>query len=140
MSDEHAYFAKETGAQHEIVWRSAAGAGADTVTITDLPPPDTERWVASRKAIVVAAVRSGVITLEEAFRRYGLSVEEFDAWRRAVETFGTPGLRATRLQVYRDVPRIRPKVPRKKPKPADGVASPGKVDGVPDAVLVRSRG
>jgi hypothetical protein len=39
----------------------------------DLPPPNTMRWVARRKAAVVAAVRSGKITMEEALRRYQLS-------------------------------------------------------------------
>ena len=42
-----------------------------------LPPPNTKRWVARRKAAVVEAVSSGVITLEEACRRYQLSEEEF---------------------------------------------------------------
>ena len=31
-----------------------------------LPPRDTTRWVASRKALVVAAVERGQITIEEA--------------------------------------------------------------------------
>ena len=37
---------------------------------TDLPPPNTKRWVARRKAVVVNAVRSGAISLEEVCRRY----------------------------------------------------------------------
>ena len=76
--------------------------------LTDLPPPDTKRWVVRRKAVVVGAVRSGAITLEEACRRYALSAEEFYAWQRAIEAHGTPGLRVTRLQIYRDAPRNRP--------------------------------
>jgi hypothetical protein len=39
-------------------------------TVGDLPPPNTRRWVARRKAAVVAAVRRGTITMEEALRRY----------------------------------------------------------------------
>ena len=31
----------------------------------DLPPPDTKRWVTRRKAVIVNAVRTGVISLEE---------------------------------------------------------------------------
>src|SRR6516164_310901 len=31
----------------------------------DLPPPDTKRWVTRRKAVIVSAVRAGVISLEE---------------------------------------------------------------------------
>jgi hypothetical protein len=69
-----------------------------------LPPTDTKRWVARRKAVVVDAVRRGALTLEEACRRYRLSVEEFDAWQRAIEAHGVAGLRVTRLQIYRDTP------------------------------------
>ena len=68
----------------------------------DLPPPDTKRRVTRRKAVIVNAVRTGVISLEEVCRRYELSVEEFLAWQRAIDTHGVPGLRVTRLQIYRD--------------------------------------
>ncbi len=81
-------------------------------TAIDLPPPDTKRWVARRKAVVVNAVRSGAITLEEVCRRYELSVEEFLAWQRAIETHGVAGLRVTRLQIYRDTPPARLAKPR----------------------------
>ena len=81
-------------------------------TAMDLPPPDTKRWVARRKAVVVNAVRSGAISLEEVCRRYELSVEEFVAWQRAIETHGVAGLRVTRLQIYRDTPPARLSKPR----------------------------
>jgi hypothetical protein len=68
----------------------------------ELPPPDTKRWVPRRKAVVVEAVLSGVITLEEVCRRYALSVDEFLSWHNAMEMHGVPGLRTTRLQIYRD--------------------------------------
>ena len=58
----------------------------------DLPPPDTKRWVTRRKAVIVTAVRTGVISLQEVCRRYELSVEEFLAWQRAIDTHGVPGL------------------------------------------------
>jgi len=38
--------------------------------MTELPPTNTLRWVARRKAAVVAAVSSGMLTIEEACRRY----------------------------------------------------------------------
>jgi transposase-like protein len=66
-----------------------------------LPPPNTERWVVRRKAAVVAAVRAGGITIEDACRIYQLSEEEFLSWVRAFEIYGLAGLRATRLQQYR---------------------------------------
>ena len=60
--------------------------------MTELPPPNTRRWVSRRKAAVVAAASSGMITVEEACRRYHMSEEEFFAWRRAFENFGIRGL------------------------------------------------
>jgi transposase-like protein len=66
-----------------------------------LPHPNTTRWVVRRKAAVVAAVRSGGMTMEEACRVYQLSEEEFLSWQRALEDHGLAGLRATRIQQYR---------------------------------------
>jgi len=89
----------------------AAAAGVDfaddALPFPDLPSPDTKRWVVRRKAVVVHAVRSGAITLQEACRRYRLSVEEFLAWQRAIDRHGIPGLRVTRLQIYRDTDEQR---------------------------------
>ena len=66
--------------------------------MADLPPSNTDRWVARRKAAVLAALRSGAITMEEACRRYALSEEELLAWQRAFEVHGLSGLRASRLR------------------------------------------
>jgi len=77
------------------------GPDGSPLTIADLPPTNTKRWVIRRKAEVVAAVRGGLISLEEACARYTLTVEEFLAWQRAIERHGLPGLRATRVQHYR---------------------------------------
>ena len=90
---------------NQILMRSSSA-------VMDLPPPDTKRWVARRKAVVVNAVRSGAISLEEVCRRYELSVEEFFAWQRAIDTHGVAGLRVTRLQIYRDTPPARLAKPR----------------------------
>jgi hypothetical protein len=81
--------------------RAAFSRPAPTVSDADLPPPNTKRWVIRRKAEVVAGVRNGVISLEEACRRYKLSIEEFLSWQRLIESHGLAGLRATRLQDYR---------------------------------------
>ena len=75
--------------------------------IDDLPPPNTKRWVIRRKAEVVNAVRKGVISLDEACRRYTLSIEEFLSWQRLIDSHGLAGLRVTRLQDYREVDRPR---------------------------------
>jgi hypothetical protein len=79
----------------------------DDFDLTTLPLPDTKRWVVRRKAAVVQAVRNGSISLREACRRYTLSIEEFRAWERAVERYGIPGLRVTRIQIYRDTDAAR---------------------------------
>ena len=82
--------------------RAPSGRAFSGLTIADLPPPNTKRWVIRRKAEVVAGVRSGIISLEEACRRYKLSIEEFLSWQRLIESHGLAGLRATRLQDYRE--------------------------------------
>ncbi len=64
------------------------------------------RWVIRRKAEVVAAVRNGLIGLDEACERYRLSVEEFLNWERLVNTHGLRGLRVTRSQRYRNTGRV----------------------------------
>ncbi|MCR9148713.1 MAG: DUF1153 domain-containing protein [Rhodobacteraceae bacterium] len=69
----------------------------------DLPPPETRRWVASRKAKVVKAVAYGLITLKEALERYQLSEEEFGIWRNAVELHGEKALKVTAIQKYRQL-------------------------------------
>ena len=69
----------------------------------DLPPEQTRRWVASRKAVVVRAVIYGLIPEAEALERYALSEEEFALWRRAVETHGEKALRVTTIQKYRQL-------------------------------------
>lgn len=78
------------------------------ISEADLPPPDTKRWVMRRKAEVVAGVRSGLISLEEACQRYTLSVEEFLSWQRLIDRHGVRALRATRLQEYRNDSMRRP--------------------------------
>ncbi len=67
----------------------------------DLPPADTRRWVASRKAAVVRGVVFGLIPLSEALRRYNLSEEEFLSWKRAMERHGEKALKSTMLQKFR---------------------------------------
>ena len=73
------------------------------LTRADLPPEDTRRWVASRKAVVVRAVVYGLISEAEALERYALSAEEFLLWRNAVETHGDKALRVTTIQKYRQL-------------------------------------
>ena len=71
------------------------------LTLSDLPPRETERWVIRRKAEVVAAVRGGLLTLDEACERYRLTNEEFLGWQKSIDAHGLAGLRTTRIQQYR---------------------------------------
>ena len=73
------------------------------LTRGDLPPTDTERWVARRKAIVVAAVDHGLIEATEACTLYRLSEEELDLWRSTVRKHGAAALRVTAIQRYRQL-------------------------------------
>ena len=71
------------------------------MTRADLPPPSTQRWVASRKAAVVRGVLYGLITQSEALERYALSEEEFLGWVSAVANHGEDALKATAIKKYR---------------------------------------
>jgi hypothetical protein len=73
------------------------------LTRADLPPSETRRWVASRKAVVVKAVAYGLISEKEALERYDLSGEEFALWRAAVENHGEKALKVTSIQKYRQL-------------------------------------
>ncbi len=81
--------------------RSVTLSDGTIMTRADLPPRDTRRWVASRKAAVVRAVAAGLMSRESALETYALSEDEFKSWETAVETFGEAALRATALQQYR---------------------------------------
>jgi hypothetical protein len=73
---------------------AAAGSKRSVIDTAALPPVTTKRWVARRKAAVVAAVQCGALTMAEACHRYGLSHEEFAEWARHYEAQGLSGLRA----------------------------------------------
>jgi hypothetical protein len=77
------------------------GPDGSPLTIADLPAPGTKRWVIRRKAEVVAAVRGGLLSLEEACERYTLTLEEFLSWNALIDSHGLAGLRATTVQAYR---------------------------------------
>jgi hypothetical protein len=77
------------------------GARRVVLTREDLPPANEKRWVPRRKAIVVAAVRGEIITLEEACQRYNLTMEEFTTWERAMDSGGLKALRVTGMKARR---------------------------------------
>ncbi len=67
----------------------------------DLPPPQTHRWVASRKARVVKAVEAGLLENAEACEIYGLSDEELTDWCDKARKHGEAALKTTSVQKYR---------------------------------------
>ena len=76
---------------------------------TEMPPVNVRRWTVRRKAAVVYAVRSGLLSVEDAATRYRLSQEELQSWERDLDRHGLYGLRAKRVQAYRPIKRSRPR-------------------------------
>jgi hypothetical protein len=79
------------------------------LTLKQLPPAGFGHWVPRRKAEVVAAVRGGLLTMDEALQRYNMTIEEYAGWERAVAHFGLSGLRTTQTTQYRALQERRQK-------------------------------
>lgn len=88
------------------------GPDGKRLTRDDLPPKDTVRWVIRRKAEVVAGVRAGLLTLDEACAMYSLSIDEFLLWQRQLDRHGLEGLKVTRIAEYRDADRPEDRMKR----------------------------
>ncbi|MFS4439272.1 DUF1153 domain-containing protein [Paracoccaceae bacterium GXU_MW_L88] len=80
---------------------SVRGLNGELITRADLPPEDTVRWVAGRKAIVVAAVQGGMLTEEEACEKYSLSADELAEWMTLASEHGSAALKTTKIKNYR---------------------------------------
>lgn len=83
--------------------RSVKLPDGTVMTRADLPAPETRRWVASRKALVVRAVVYGLLARDEAKETYLLSDDELTEWESAVRDHGEMALKATALQKYRQL-------------------------------------
>lgn len=70
----------------------------NVITLPDLPAPDTVRWVANRKYIVIKAIEVGLITREEALERYKMQGSELDLWEAEFKEYGARGLKTTHFQ------------------------------------------
>ncbi len=90
-----------TLAPHPSHTRVAVGPLGEPMTRDSLPAPATKRWVARRKAEVVAAVHGGLYSVDEICQRYNITLEEFAGWQRAVERSGMKGLQVTRAKARR---------------------------------------
>jgi Protein of unknown function (DUF1153). len=78
---------------HTARIRYVVGPDGYPLTLANLPATTTTRWVPRRKAEVVAAVKGGLLSLEEACDRYSLSVDEFLSWQSGYDRAGVKGLR-----------------------------------------------
>ncbi|SEI83600.1 hypothetical protein MAA5396_00356 [Marinovum algicola] len=94
--DENAMYLKKVDGPRAVTLPDGT-----VMTRADLPAAQTRRWVASRKAAVVRGVIYGLISQEEAQKRYAISAEEFREWVTAVTQFGEDALKATAVQKYR---------------------------------------
>ncbi len=74
------------------------GSSGRSRGVADLPPPNLRRWMPQHKAEVVAAVRKGVLRIEQACERYDLSFEEFLSWEQAIEDRGATDLRVNDIR------------------------------------------
>jgi Protein of unknown function (DUF1153) len=96
----------ETCPKHDTHADENPGANSLAMTGVPLPPPRPTRWVPHRKAEVMAAVRGGALSLNEALERYALSLEEYLSWHHRIGLFGIAGLRVNGPQLRR---RVRPR-------------------------------
>ncbi len=82
--------------------KHVVGPDGSLLTLADLPRSATVRWTVLRKAKLVSAVTGGLLSVEDACRRYNIATEEFLSWQRLIDQHGIAGLRTTRTQQYRN--------------------------------------
>ena len=71
----------ETAIAGDLRVRGVRGPNGETITLSDLPAGNPKRWLPEMKARVIAAIEGGLISMEEAWRRYRLSPREFECWK-----------------------------------------------------------
>jgi hypothetical protein len=64
------------------------------LTLDNLPASDTRRWYPRWKIFIVRAVEVGLLSFDQASKRYGLSFEEFLSWRKLAASFDQSGSNA----------------------------------------------
>ena len=78
------------------------GPLGEPLTLDSLPPPARRAGSSAARPRSSPPLRAGCLSVDEACKRYSLSLEEFTSWQRAVDRSGMPGLRVTRIKQYRD--------------------------------------
>ena len=84
----------------------------NVITPNDLPSPTTVRWTFNKKAIVVCAVRGGLVTLEHVLDRFHMTEKEFSIWEEGLKNDGSQGLKVTHFQRRRRAKRAGPGAPK----------------------------
>lgn len=77
------------------------------ITLSSLPAMPVRRWVALRKAEVVAAVEGGLLSTEQACAMYEIELAEFESWRTAIENLGVKGLFLKNVDLMKRLERRR---------------------------------
>ena len=92
----------------KVVGLVAAVLGEEHIGVPGSRGPDGEHPTADSQFVAlqveIAAPEpygGGLLSLVEACSRYTLTVEEFLAWQSSIDRHGLAGLRATRIQQYR---------------------------------------
>lgn len=68
------------------------------ISLSDLPPTSTKRWVASAKESVIRVYMAGLATRDDLILKYALSSEEFDIWLNRYLDGGKQALKVTKIQ------------------------------------------
>jgi len=71
------------------------------ITVDSLPPANTSRWTARRKAEVIAAIHGKLITREWALKTYRWTEAELKYWEMSLAKFGLDGLKVTKVHEHR---------------------------------------
>lgn len=80
------------------------GPDGSILTPVNLPSDNHVRWSPRRKAEIVAAIRGGLLSVQEASVRYQLSSEELLNWAQAYDRDGLRGLTTRRRSIARTDP------------------------------------
>jgi hypothetical protein len=76
----------------QVERRHLTRRNAVQLTLADLPAPDTRRWYPRWKIFIVRAVEVGLLSFDQASKRYSLSFEEFMSWQKLAANFDQSGV------------------------------------------------
>ncbi len=68
------------------------------LAMSDLPPTSTTRWTNLRKGTVLQAIEQGLISADDARKRYRLSIEELAEWQTSFARGGFGALLVTKRE------------------------------------------